>query len=135
MRVATRLSTRTESRNGVTRIAVTGELDISTVPILEHRLSLINGEDVTAIMLDLRKLNFLDSSGLHAFEAASEQARSKGRILVVVGVGLKLRRSFELTGTLSLIEGSDAVAVLRQFTGVSTRQGSSPTNLGVHANA
>src|SRR5919197_2925709 len=61
------LSIRTDRRNGVTRVALEGELDLATVPVLEEHLAAIEHDGMRALVLDLRDLTFVDSSGLHAF--------------------------------------------------------------------
>lgn len=110
-------STRAQSRNGVTRVALEGELDLSNVPTLEDRLARAEADTtITGIMLDLRKLRFLDSSGLHAFVAAHAHARANGLRFVVVGVGARMRRLFELTETQFLLDSLDAIELLRRFT-------------------
>jgi anti-anti-sigma factor len=76
---------RTESRNGVASIALSGELDVATVPILEDHLALLKGDGVVAIMLDLRDVTFLDCSALRAFLAARERATTNGHRLTLVG--------------------------------------------------
>jgi anti-anti-sigma factor len=69
---------RTEARNGVARVAMAGELDMATVPILTKELALVEQDGVGAIMLDLRDVSFVDSQGLHAFLQAHERAKSNG---------------------------------------------------------
>jgi anti-sigma B factor antagonist len=44
-------------------LSVDGELDISTVPVLEQRIEAIDASP-TALTLDLSGLTFMDSSGL-----------------------------------------------------------------------
>jgi anti-anti-sigma factor len=64
-------------------VHVAGELDIATAPLLELALreSLLQGRPV---VLDLRELSFMDSSGVHVIVNASNRARHAGRRLVLV---------------------------------------------------
>ena len=105
-----------DSRNGVASIALSGELDVTTVPVLEDHLAQFEGEGARAIMIDLRELTFLDRSAMQAFIAARERADGQGRTLILVGASPGARRLFELTDTEFLLDDSDAAGVLEQFT-------------------
>jgi anti-sigma B factor antagonist len=107
--VASPFGARIESRNGVARIALTGELDMSTVPELDHHLGVCQADGATAIVVDLRDLGFVDSSGLHAFVRARTDAQANGHRLRLIGASRAAQRLFELTGTEFLIEESAAI--------------------------
>jgi anti-sigma B factor antagonist len=102
--VASPFSAQIESRNGVARIALTGELDMSTVPELEHHLGACEAEGTTAIVVDIQDLGFVDSSDLHASVRARTDAQTNGHRLHLVGASRAAQRVFELTGTGFLIE-------------------------------
>jgi anti-anti-sigma factor len=70
------------------RVSVSGELDIATAPQLDHAL----------VILDLRELQFMDSSGANLIAAASGRARQAGRRLVVVRGPVQVERTFALVG-------------------------------------
>jgi anti-sigma B factor antagonist len=95
----------------VTTIALSGELDMATVPILEEHLVRVEADGVEAIVIDLVELTFIESVGLHAFLAAREPAEANGHQLFLFGVKPELRRVFELTRTEFLLE-SENIAVL-----------------------
>jgi anti-anti-sigma factor len=115
MGFAPQLIARVESRNGVARIALEGELDIATVPVLEDHLA--RSEDgLVDIMLDLRDLTFVDCSGLHIFLAATERSQANGHRFILVGASPAARRLFELTGTQHLLDEQEAVSLLDRFT-------------------
>jgi anti-sigma B factor antagonist len=105
-----------ESRNGVARVALGGELDIVTAPILADQLERSEQDGIVALVLDLRNLTFVDSSGLHAFLRARERAEANGHRLLLIGATQETRRLFGLTGTEFLMDGQEAVRVLDQFT-------------------
>lgn len=79
-----------EEGEGRTRISVHGELDIATADELERELrAAVSCGDV---VLDLRAVSFMDSSGLRALLVASREAREAGRrLLVLPGSGQVLR--------------------------------------------
>ena len=115
-------SAQINSRNGVASIALRGELDVETVPDLEGHLAPFEGNGVTDIMLDLRELTFIDSTGLHALLRATDRAKTDGHRLLLVGARPSARRLFELTGTEFLLDDQDAVDVLNRFVGSQTRE-------------
>lgn len=115
------LTFQTESRNGVTRVALIGQLDLSTAPLLRNHLEEIDGDGLHAIMLDLRDLSFADSMALHVFLDARKFADSNGHRLLLVGARPNVRRLFEVTDTAFLIDERHAVGVLDRFTGGAAR--------------
>jgi anti-anti-sigma factor len=67
-------------------VAVTGELDIATVPHLDQALRRAE-TDGGLVVLDLRALELIDSSGPHLVLAAARRMRQPGGRLVVVRGG------------------------------------------------
>ena len=114
-------TTQINLRNGVVSIAPSGELDLATVPDLEGHLAPFEGDGITAIMLDLRELTFIDSAGIHAIVRARERAVTGGHRLILVGVRPFARRLFELTGTEFLLDDEDTVGVLNRYVGSQAR--------------
>src|SRR3712207_807751 len=72
-----------ETGRGV-RIALAGELDISTGIQLDEELRRWEEHGSDPIVVDLRRLEFMDSSGLRTLIAADSRAREGGRRLVIV---------------------------------------------------
>jgi anti-sigma B factor antagonist len=87
------------TRNGtVAVIAPTGELDLSGAAVLEAELDRLAQEpEVGAVVLDLRGLEFLDSSGLRLVVIADRRAREAGRRFALVRGGEPVHRVFEIT--------------------------------------
>jgi anti-anti-sigma factor len=65
-------------------VVVAGELDLATVDQLHARLAEIEGAEVRTVVLDLRALEFLDSTGIGALLAAQKRLRAAGRHLVLI---------------------------------------------------
>jgi anti-anti-sigma factor len=78
------------------RVHVGGELDIATAPLLERTLS---RSQARLVVLDLRELAFIDTSGVHAIINAGIRARKGGRRLLLVHVPSHVDRMLTLTGT------------------------------------
>lgn len=117
MRTSTDLTTRVDVRNGVTSIALSGELDMATVPILNNQLTALEQDDSEAIVLDLRDLRFIDSSGLHALLRAHERFETTGHRFLLVGASPIARRLCEITGTEFLLDAKGTADLLGRFTG------------------
>ena len=88
------------------RLIVSGELDIATAPQLAHTLGCAQA-DAALVILDLRELQFMDSSGANLIEAASGRARQASDRLVVVGGPVQVERIFALVGLDRQLEGRD----------------------------
>jgi anti-anti-sigma factor len=84
------------SGDGAALVAVSGELDLSTAPELERFLVELQRDDA-GVVLDLRQLTFMDSSGLRVILGADARARSSGSRLVLVRGAPTVHRVFELT--------------------------------------
>lgn len=105
-----------ETRNGIARLVVSGELDLLSSPVLAEELSMTEQQDeLSAILLDLREVTFMDSTGLKVFLDVSLRSRSKNRRLLLVGVRPALRRVFDVTGTTHLLDHAEAVSIFTEF--------------------
>ena len=85
-------------REGAVEARLTGELDLSTVADLEEQMRSALDEAPPLIVLDLREVTFLDSSGLRLILRLDRAQKEEGRRLTVVRGGRRVDRVFELTG-------------------------------------
>ena len=80
-----------------------GELDLATVPVLQERLDhAVRGK--SAVVIDLSRLRFIDSSGLHLLVRAERQLRDSGVQLMLVRGPRAVHRVFALTSLDSRFE-------------------------------
>jgi anti-anti-sigma factor len=91
------LEITTEEGEGQTRVALTGELDIASATEFEEALAKVEAGGPSVLVLDLRQVEFIDSTGLRAVIAADERARSAGRRLVIVKGTSAVERVFSVT--------------------------------------
>jgi anti-sigma B factor antagonist len=95
------------------RVALTGELDVSSALVFDEELRRVEAEDLPrTVVLDLRRLKFLDSTGLRLILSAHARARRCGRKLRIVQGSAAVRRIFRLTGMddrLDIVEESNPV--------------------------
>ena len=95
---------RSQEKDGVATIALSGELDMATAPILSDSLAPFEGNGVSTIVLDLHDLTFIDSTGLHAFLEARNRAMSNGQRLLVRGASPTAQRHVEIVGLQFLLD-------------------------------
>src|SRR3954452_17781373 len=82
-------------------VSLTGELDLSSALGLEEELRRIEEEKHPRVLvLDLRRLKFLDSTGLRLILAAHARALKRGERLSIVQGTDAVRRIFRLTGVM-----------------------------------
>jgi anti-anti-sigma factor len=90
---------RRHFRCGWTRIAVTGQLDISTALTFRRRLRAFRTAD-TPIYLDLSQVDFMDSMGACAvLDAVAASRDSTWRLEVELPLSRQARRCLDLTKT------------------------------------
>jgi anti-sigma B factor antagonist len=61
-------------QDGVPVVAVTGEVDIGTAPLLRAELTAQLAQSPVVLVVDLREVTFFDSSGIGALLAARRRA-------------------------------------------------------------
>jgi anti-sigma B factor antagonist len=79
-------------------LAVSGELDIATAPGLRERLGAAVDSGMTRIVVDLRRVTFMDSIGLAAVVHARSRLRAGGRLALVVAPDSYAQLLLEMTG-------------------------------------
>ena len=86
--------------DGVVRLALEGDLEVGSVQDLRNDLdAVLRDHRVSTVVLDLRLVRFVDSSGLGALIDARRHADATGTQLVLRNPGTQLRRLMSLTGT------------------------------------
>ncbi len=98
---------RCEVRDDAAVVVARGELDLASADRLRETLQKPEAA-ASAVVLDLRGITFMDSSGLSIVVAEHQRALADGfRFAVAVGGAGEVRRLFELAGlvdTLTLID-------------------------------
>jgi anti-sigma B factor antagonist len=91
-------------------VRLSGELDISTAGALEQVLAELQRPDgPTRIVVDLRGLRFMDSTGLRLLVTADLRLRGEGRELALIPGPESVHRVFRLAlleERLTFVEGS-----------------------------
>jgi anti-sigma B factor antagonist len=79
-------------------ISVSGELDLASSPALEEELERVAKSDAQVVVVDLRNLEFMDSTGLSVLVRAHQRAEENGRRLGLVNGSQQVQRLLTLTG-------------------------------------
>ena len=79
-------------------IAISGELDIASAPELEQALEAIEPEQTKLVVVDLRELEFMDSTGLSIIVRAHQRLSEQGCELTLVQGPPQVQRLLDLTG-------------------------------------
>jgi anti-sigma B factor antagonist len=88
-------------QDGAARLQPAGELDMASAPALEDRLRAALTDGARRLVIDLRELEFMDSTGLTLLARWSLGAQRDGYELELVQGDERIRRLFELTGMVS----------------------------------
>ena len=93
---------------GAVVVAVSGELDLRTSPELEEQLTRAFDAGAELVILDLRRIEFMDSTGLRVVLSAHQRARETGRRFALVRGADQVERVLTLTGVRDLLTVVDA---------------------------
>ena len=96
-----------EEAGGVRVLSPAGELDIGSAPRLERAL-LAGREPGDVVILDLARLEFIDSTGLRVIVHAVEAAQRERWELRLRHGPPAVRRVFEISGTLAALPFEDS---------------------------
>ena len=91
-----------------TRLAPSGELDIASAPEFEQAIAEAIAEPGAELVLDLRELTFMDSTGLRALAQTNARADEAGFALSIVRGPRQIERVLEISGLAELLPLVDA---------------------------
>jgi anti-sigma B factor antagonist len=81
-----------------TVITVSGELDLASSAALEDELGRVSASGVERVVIDLRELEFMDSTGLSTLVKAHQRAEQAGQEFGLVRGPQQVQRLLSLTG-------------------------------------
>lgn len=79
-------------------VAVSGELDLASGPELETELDRLSGPETKMVVIDLRELDFMDSTGLSIIVRAHQRMADEGCEMGLVKGSQQVQRLLDLTG-------------------------------------
>ena len=104
------LDLTTARASDAVHVQLSGELDISETARVERELRTVDATRPERVVLDLRGLSFMDSSGLRLIVSAYRRLAEDGRRLQIVQGPPPIRRIFEVTRLDGRLEFIDAPA-------------------------
>ena len=91
------LDIKTTNDDGMAVVGLSGELDLGTSPDLHAELIRLIETAPQKIILDMRELAYIDSSGVGTLVDAHRRLKKKGGRVVLVGLQQRVRSVFEIT--------------------------------------
>ena len=92
-----------ESGDGRAVVRVSGEFDLAATEAVENALVSVENGAANEIVLDLRGVTFLDSTGLRAITSADHRARDAGHVLKIVRGPEQVQKLLYVTGMDKLL--------------------------------
>jgi anti-sigma B factor antagonist len=79
-------------------VTISGELDLASSPALEEELERVAASDASLVIVDLRELEFMDSTGLSVLVRAHQRATENSQRFGLVNGSQQVQRLLSLTG-------------------------------------
>lgn len=115
---ASQVAIQIESHGDAVVVDVRGDLDLVTAPDLNDALATATDENGAAIVVDLSKVDFIDSSGLSVLVNLNRSTTRAGRMLALVSAKPRVQNTFAITGLTSVLPFHDdraaALAAVRR---------------------
>lgn len=113
--MAMELDIHAEQDGGVCVVTLAGEVDVYTAPALKEKLvSLIEG-GCANVLIDMRDVGFIDSSGLGVLVSALRRAREREGTVRIVCTRESILKIFRITGLDKVFPIFSDVAEAREF--------------------
>jgi anti-sigma B factor antagonist len=84
-----------------------GDLDLASADVLEREVRDLRRAGFDQVVVDLRRVGFVDSTGLRVLLSLRNDAKRTGQTLKVVPGCREVQRIFDVTGTRSLFDWRD----------------------------
>ena len=98
-----------QERDGFAVLAVSGEVDVATVPRLREQLHWLVAQGSNQIIVNLDAVDFLDSTGLGVLVGGLKRLRSHDGDLVLECTQSRILKVFEITGLTKVFAIHDSV--------------------------
>lgn len=90
---------------GTVTVAVSGEIDLSTVEQLEHEIAATADGEADAIVVDISGVTFVDSAGIGVLLKGRRMADEHGKQYRVTGAEGLVRQVLDMTGVWAHLSG------------------------------
>jgi anti-sigma B factor antagonist len=92
------LELETSERDGLTVLTLRGEIDVYTAPRMRQAIVDLVDAGSLNIVVDMEKVDFLDSTGLGVLVEGLKRVRTRGGSLSIVVTQDKIVKIFDITG-------------------------------------
>ena len=96
--MASEFEVEVERADGQAVVRVSGEFDLAATHVVEDALLSVEDDQNRVIVLDLREVTFLDSTGLRTITSADHRAREAGHELRIVRGPEQIQKLLYVTG-------------------------------------
>lgn len=103
MSTSAELAILSTERDGDAVLEVAGEIDASSAPALDAVMASLD-EQQPRLVIDLRKVSFIDSTGLCTLLRAHRRLDEQGRRLVLADPSPAVRRLLDITGLSDVVD-------------------------------
>lgn len=95
-------------------VSLDGELDLASAPLVQQAMESADLDSAAMVVFDLRRLEFMDSTGLRIILATRERCKERGQQFAVTRGSDQVQRLLSVTGAsehLRTIAAVDEVVV------------------------
>jgi anti-anti-sigma factor len=103
---------RVQRSGSLTYVELHGELDLSSE---ERFVDVVDTVQSGQLVLDLRDLTFIDSTGLRMIVRTWERSRAEGFALEIVGGRNQVQKIFQMTGLADALPMADEISLNGDF--------------------
>ena len=103
------LSLNTRQAGDYTIVEIAGEVDVYTAPQLRQCLADLDDSGQHRLLIDLEKVDFLDSTALGVLVGGLKRARAKDGSMALVCSQERLLKIFRITGLTKVFDIHDSV--------------------------
>jgi len=89
--------------SGTGLVEVGGRLDLETLPFLQMEIAGLLEQGTDRIVIDVSRLDFVDSAGMAVFFSARNRLRAAGGRLALAAPGDNLARILDRTGLVRIV--------------------------------
>jgi len=103
------LGLEVHEQDGWSVLAVSGEIDMATAPMLRERIHALLADEKVRVIVDLDDVGFLDSTALGVLVGGLKRARTDGGEIRIACAQPRVRKVFEITRLDSAFDLFDTV--------------------------
>lgn len=94
---------RVETEGGKTLVTIEGDFDLQVAEQVAEELRSVESAEPEMLVLDLKGLTFLDSSGMGVIAAAQTRSSAAGRRFAIVSPRPGVVRAFKISGLADVV--------------------------------